>query len=66
MAAKSSRAPALHNGVIAWERAPITPLPDVMELPDSEADSQWAASCLNQYLDHEERAFAPTAPSPLR
>lgn len=65
MGTKSS-SNAVHKGVIAW----VPPAPElqgleVVELYDREADQLWAAACLNQYLDPDERAFAPTAASPL-
>lgn len=65
MGAKSSSS-ATHRGLIAWERTytPI-PQPEVIELFDEEADRQWAAACLNLYLDPHERAFAPTVTDPI-
>jgi hypothetical protein len=64
MGTKTSRN-AKHGGVIAWEPPAPPPVPEVIELYGDEADRQWAAACLNQYLDPHERAFAPTAASPL-
>lgn len=50
---------------LPWVQPPLTPLPEVHELFGDEAEAQWTAAWLNQYLDDDERAFAGTMPAPL-